>query len=295
MLAPSPGIYRNVPFKDYCEWEAMNFSKLKSMADSPKQFKYDLGHQREDTPSFKVGRAMHAFTLEPALIDKYYVVAPLFNTIKGEIATNQKATKEFKAFVKEAEANGKEVLTIEERQQAQDMATTCLEIDTDMLQYLRDGYSELSAVWIDPITGILCKCRADHVQGFAMLDLKSTKDASLKKFKWAIKDYFYHVQGAFYSWGLEEGSKQSKDPKQELITINTFHIYAVESFPPYDGDLFRIHAQSLCDGGDLFRAWLDDLKKCQDSGIWPGKWRTGQKVVNVSESYEFEFTGGTDE
>ena len=292
MLTPSPDIYHDIPFKVYRQWEAINFSSLKSMAVSPKQYKYDLEHP-QDKQCFKIGRAMHTFALEPHLVAESYVRAPLFKTKKGDVAKNQGNTTEYKEFAEKVHSEGKEILSEDEYHQVEMMRDTALEIDTNVLGYLEDGFSEMCCVWRDPVTGMLCKCRVDHLRGLAILDLKSTRDLSLKGFKRAIKDNFYHVQGSWYGWGVEQASRQSENPKQEVIIPEVFNIYGIENHPPYDGDVFSPNIDSMIKGDDLYRAWLDELKVCMDTDYWPGRFRTGIKIINVTG--EYNFLGGNHE
>ncbi len=65
--------------------------------------------------------------------------------------------------------------------------------------------AEQSVYWVDPQTGVLCRCRPDLWARKAriILDVKTTDDASAEGFAKSIANWGYDVQDPFYSDGIE--------------------------------------------------------------------------------------------
>ena len=58
IAAPAPGIYRDIPEKEYRSWDAVNISSLKPLWDySPMAYRFWWTHAKKDTPELLKGRA----------------------------------------------------------------------------------------------------------------------------------------------------------------------------------------------------------------------------------------------
>lgn len=132
--------------------------------------------------------------------------------------------------------------------------------------FLSRGIAEMSGFWVDEATGVLCKCRPDWLVVddtgaiVAILDLKTTRDASASAFSWSIAKYGYDVQAAFYTDGLR------KIIGREL----PFYFLAVESASPHAVALYRADDEMLEVGRKKYRAGLEIKQWCDETGEWPG-------------------------
>ena len=65
---PQDGIYRNVPFADYLEWDAVSNSALSRFARVPAAAHVPI----DDTAALALGRALHCAILEPERFAREY-------------------------------------------------------------------------------------------------------------------------------------------------------------------------------------------------------------------------------
>tara|TARA_E500000331_G_scaffold340790_1_gene372472 strand:- start:1890 stop:2837 length:948 start_codon:yes stop_codon:yes gene_type:complete len=97
---------------------------------------------------------------------------------------------------------------------------------------------ELVAIWDH--NGRLCKSRIDgYSKEYGLVwDLKTCQDAGFNGFKrTAIYNWKYHLQVAFYAFGLKAAAKQSGQD----IWVNNVGFLAVESSAPYLGHVFVLN------------------------------------------------------
>jgi exodeoxyribonuclease VIII len=131
---------------------------------------------------------------------------------------------------------------------------------------LERGRSEVSAMWIDAVTGEPCRCRPDWVCNFggrsvALLDVKTYSDASPDEFRRQIARKRYHVQDAFYSDGYASATGDD---------VKAFIFVAVESEWPYAANALMLDERSREQGRVDYRANLDTYSDCMHRGAWPG-------------------------
>ena len=127
---------------------------------------------------------------------------------------------------------------------------------------LKDGMREKSLYSMDEKTGILKRCRIDFIPtaGNALIDIKSTGDASEKKFIKSIGNYNYHIQGAYYL-----------DQANELgLERECFIFLAQEKVAPYSVMAHQLDEDFLQIGRDTYRRNLDLLSECINKDEWPG-------------------------
>ena len=233
----------------YNDLPGVRWSHLKAMATSPKQYRHELEHPREDKPAYLIGRAIHCLVLEGA--ERY---AETFTTYPGK-ARRGKAWEDFKATV----GKGRDVLIASEAEQVGGCAAAVLS-DPIAKQHLRDGLAEQTIQWTDEATGILCKCRADAVNGH-LVELKSTRNPEPDAFARDAHRFLYPGQLAFYEEGAKaSGLKLGRPPA--LITVGTE--------PPHDVVVYDELGEALAAGRRLFRRLLDELAECQKTDTWPG-------------------------
>lgn len=154
-----------------------------------------------------------------------------------------------------------------------------------LLDYSK-GLAEQSVYWIDPETGVLCRCRPDWWRQDLgiVLDVKTTDDASPEEFRRSLHKWRYHVQDPFYM----DCIKQATGTRPRA-----FLFLAVEKKPPYAVAIYQLDAESVEQGRKEYRQDLDLYAECERTGQWPGY---GERIQSISlpewylirQSYEKE-------
>ncbi len=260
-----PGIYPGVPFDEYLTWDAVSNTFLKTLMErSPKHAKYNQDHPKEQSKAFLIGSATHCMVLEPSAFAARYVVAPKCDrrTREGKLA--------YAAFL---DGKGdRQDLSQDQYQDAK--AIQAAMSGHDVHKYIRDGEAEVCMVWIDPRTGLKCKARADYArrEPAALIDLKTTQNATEKSFRRDMDKYRYYQQAAFYSDGWE------------VLTGNMpFFVFIVAEKPaPNDVAAYEVHDNTILAGQLEYRKALDIYAECLESGEWPGVSST-VTLINISD------------
>lgn len=257
-LTLSPGIYPDMPMADYFRVDGVNHSLLKEMFRSPAHFRYArTAPPSEPSAAMALGTAVHLLSLEPDLFGERVILGPI-NERTGECyGATTKAWREFAA-----EHPSKLVLSQADMDAAHAMAES-IRRHPEAGRYARmKGRVEVTIVWDDPDTGIRCKGRVDKLIDGAPLgyDLKTTKDASPDAFARAVRDYGYYSQSAWYRRGLRVLGLGDID----------IDLVLVENVPPYLPACGPIDNESIVIGETRCVAALRRIKRCEESGVWPG-------------------------
>jgi PDDEXK-like domain of unknown function (DUF3799) len=242
-----------VPFEQYAALDAVNWSTLRAMRDSPAHYQAALAKEREDTDSLRLGRGIHTAVLEPHRFLLDYVLWE-GGTRRGE---------KWDRFI--SDNAGKTPLKPEQYEK-------CLAVGEAVRAHpvvkklLRTGQAEVSITWTDP-TGILCKGRLDFLGASAFVDLKSTSTLDERTFAALCARMGYHGQFAFYNRGL-----------QALGIRRKVRLIACEIEPPYDVGVFEIDDDTLWAGEELVSDLMRKLLACRKSKKWPGRYPTEQAL-----------------
>lgn len=243
-------------FAEYRAIDAVNWSSLKRMAESPRHYRYGLTHDRPDTAAMAFGRAAHCATLES---DEFPVQYVLWDG----------GVRRGKAWDGFLEANStKESLPADDYRR-------CLAIRDAVhahpvaARLLLDCKTETTVEWTDPTTGIACKCRPDAVKKATLVDLKTARTIDARKFGRNAYDLGYFGQLAFYAEGLAHTSGVG-DWEAFLI--------AVEADRPHDVGVFQIDADSLYAAGEIAHELLARVAECRETGLWPGRYEDTQTL-----------------
>jgi len=263
-VTPEPGIYPDIPMTEYLAWRAASNSGLGRILRSPAHYRAYVETDQPDTPAFRMGRAVHMAVLQPDLFPQHFAQEP--DTSEGEFATyaNPRATKLYKELRAALEMTGKDILTMPEWWDVEGMTAAVLAHPRASKLIRNTGAAELSVVADDPATGVRVKTRLDwhtpSTAGGAIVDLKTTGNASPGEFERAIYRYGYHRQGALYLRAAREAG----------LPAAHFVIIAVEKEPPYGVILYRLTDEAIRLGEVQIDYSLALYKRCKETGEWPG-------------------------
>jgi hypothetical protein len=228
-----------------------NWSRLRKLARSPAHFLHSLtAPAEEDTDAMALGRAIHLAIFEPEVYRRTCV------TWDGGVRRG----KAWDAFL--AAHVGREVLT-----EAQ--ADTCRAVaaavrgDAVAARYVTGGRAELAVTWqhVEEDFREDCKGRVDFVADCgAVVDVKTTRDASPEAFGKACWAYQYHAQAAFYVDGYHAATGQHLP----------FVAVAVETTAPHVVQVYRMPDAVLDAGREVYRRYLRRLVECRRTSRWPG-------------------------
>jgi hypothetical protein len=205
------------------------------------------------TPAMIFGQALHVRLLEPALYPLKVAVKP---DADGRTNLGKQRLLEFKS-----EHAGKIHISQEDSHTIEQIAFRVL-ANENARKLLSDGKPEHSLFWKDERTGVRCKARCDYARfdADAIIDVKTTENASLRAFEKSIYNFGYHRQAAYY---LSGASKVVGRP------ITSFIFVAIEKEPPFALALYRLQDAAVERGRLEIDQALDRLAECQKTGAWP--------------------------
>jgi exodeoxyribonuclease VIII len=241
-----------ISFKNYCEIDAINSSKLRDFfADAKLFYKIYIAktvEKPEEDRHFVVGRAIHCLVLEPEEFDKNFMVGERRKSTKIGIANH--------AIAQEA---GLSLISVDEHLLCKSIAAELPE-QYEWSKYHQDAiniYSEVVIV-LDLENGTKLKVMLDrcieHANVVYVDDIKSTSKDNDNDFDDAIADYDYLLQFAFYKFVAEKHFGKpcifrfvfcSKNEPFNLAFIKMNEVQADTGFKVFDYALSKyVHAQN---------------------------------------------------
>jgi len=257
---PKPGIYHDVLFETYLGWKAVSNSRMGRARRSLLHYKEQI---IKETQSLSLGRLIHCGVLEPLAVAMRYAVMPPYENDAGNCTgqgkqSTSKATKYY-----EAKATAFRTANADKEIVEQSDYDVLIGINRSLMrserarEYLSErGQAEVSLVWVDPETELLCKARVDFLNS-AINDLKSCVDAV--EFSKSIASYGYHRQGAFYQYGYAVLTGE----------IKPFRLIAVEKTSPFGVRAAPLSDEALQVGESEVRELLRAIADAYDSNEWP--------------------------
>jgi len=273
-MTPDVGVHPGVPFSVYQSWGAVNASFLTTLSHrTPYHANHDRLHPKADTDALRVGRALHSLILEPATFEQEWAVCPACD----------RRTKEGKAlYAAFVEAKGlRSEITEKEFSEIQEMATAVRK--QQCISLVCGGRAEVSIVWRDRETGVLCKRRLDYERsmGFnhCIVDVKTTLDAGPWPFANAVAGYGYALAAAFSIDGWREAKIAiGESPEDSLYTLlaieKGYHVAK-----PWEPDDDTVEA-----GRQEYRKALEVTARCMKDGVWPA-YGTEVEFIRAPEWY----------
>jgi len=250
------GLHEDVQFSNYLKIDAASNTALGWLARSPAHLRAYM----EEPPTFvdpdSIGSALHALVLEgEEAFRRRYRRAP--------DEADHKGRKPWKEFV---EALPDRVIPMKatDYDTVVEMASRVMDHPAARLALGDARHAESTALWTDEETGVRCKARFDALapEIGAVVDLKSTTDASEYAFSRSIYNYSYHRQGGWYQHGAS----------LVVPDVEWRHhvIVAQEKAAPYAVAVYRIQDAALVAGRDECRQLLARYAECVERDEWPG-------------------------
>ena len=235
---------------EYNDIKALRQSYAKELLKSPAHYVAAVDAPEKDTPALFFGRLAHLMMLEPARVSAEVAVSP-------ECDRRTTAGKKMYAAFMEA-AEGKTIVTPKDMAQAEAMRDAIADNYSTAARLLSaDGPVEQPIVfnWL----GVECKCRLDKIaDGIAIVDYKTTMDASPEGFRWW--KWLYHFQAAWYT----EAAKSIGYDNLPFVFV------AQEKVPPYAVGVYSMPLDAVQIGRQLCEQAIETYKRCVDSGEWHG-------------------------
>ena len=186
----------------------LSYSSIKEFAKSPSHYIKYLTKDRKDTPELIFGSALHCVLLTPGSFNDQFIVTDKFDLRKKE----DKA--KYELVMLEAAAGNKKVLQSDVHDTLIEITNKVLEND-EFVQILDMAHTIEQKEYLE-IFGLPFIRIKDIETDDAIIDIKSTQDASIESMNKDFFNYQYYLQAAIYG--------------------NNFKFYVVEkNFPYYNG------------------------------------------------------------
>jgi PDDEXK-like domain of unknown function (DUF3799) len=268
----SPGFYENMPFAEYDQIDAMNYSTLKYMERSPMTYRHNRDNPIEPTAAMILGNACHKAVLEPSMAE--------FAVYSGR---RDRRIHAYDDWCRENE--GKIQLNEKEYGHVEGMARA-IHANPVAHKYLRFVRTEVTMVWKDPSFKRDMKARLDAITDIeddqVLVSLKSTVDCRDFRFASQYAKMSYHAQDCIY----QNGYFQLTGTLPRMVTV------ALEKLPPYESAVYSIPTDVLRQGQQLVSKWMETLAECERANRWPAAVEGEQELQLPSWAFpggDFEF------
>ena len=268
----------NVSEQEYRDYPALNFHTLAAFHRDPRAFSEGFFDQIEETEPMRFGTALHALVLqgEEAYANKIAVFSEPVNPKTGEAygATTKTYSEARSAF--EALNSGKLVISSSADETVRKLYAEFL--------FHPVAPAVLNGKWGEserPVKGTLeldgkeiaVKGLIDRYSSAGLVEVKTTAaldDASGRdKFRYAVYDYKYLLQLAFYHLLLTECLGAPYAP---------CWIVAFERNPPNRVAVYRISADVIDKARDVVKNWLREYVDAKETKYYPSRFEDVQNI-----------------
>lgn len=259
MTAPVivPGLHPDLPREQYDGIDAVNQSSLKRLINgTPADYRWALDHPEPPSDAMMFGQAVHLACYEPARFALEVVARP-------DTSRRSNAGKaEHAAF--EAAAAGKTIIDAEDYGLIGAIQRAVMEHESAAKIIALRSRRELTAVWRDSQTGLLCKGRLDQLADGMIVDLKTSKDGLPRAFEGDVLRYGYHIQAAFYTDGVVACGEH--EPAFAFIAVDKER---VQRFGSRAVAVYEIEQPAIELGRIEYRQALETIADCRRKDHWP--------------------------
>jgi exodeoxyribonuclease VIII len=245
-----PGIYPDLSNERYHGSDGVSKTGLGLLEEAPAIYRWARDHGGGNgTKSLRLGSALHV-AME-GIFDDVYAIGP-------DAARNTKIWKDF-----EAAHPGRICLKPDEAQPVLEMKAAIHRYAPAAELLSRPGRFEVSYYWVDSETGLLCKCRPDWISADQriIVDFKTARFVSHAKFQDAAYKLHYFVSAALTMEGVHRTTG---------ILPERYIFLCVQPTAPHLVAAYEATADEIALGREFVRRNLALLRKCLESGEWPG-------------------------
>jgi len=203
-------------FDDYVKSNALSATVLKALQKSVAHAVEASKYSSDKSSAMKFGSALHESILEPEKFKANYTV------LAEKLDRRKTADKE--KWAKLVDTYGEDnILTTDEDFKLRQVKRSIRQNQSVAKILSQVDITEKSLYWDE--NGIECKARLDAYSHKlkAVIDLKTTNDASPQGFSRAIFKYGYHLQASHYLTGA----------RQNDMPVDKFIFIALETEPPF--------------------------------------------------------------
>ena len=254
-ITPKPGIYEGIPFSEYMRWNCFSKSMTGPALRSGLHLRHYIESSREGTYAMDLGSLVDCLLLEPQTFNEVFVVRPDTYTNEKDLvkpwSNNAKVCKQWNA-----DNADRIILKSATIETAETMVNNIMN-HAEAAAIIQDSKKQVSIVWEDEETGILCKGRPDIVHGDMIWDLKTTIDASPEQFTRTIGNGGYHIQAGIYSGAWYNATN----------TTTKFGFMVCESEKPHGVALYEMGNDSMIAGQLVFKRALAKVADYIENGL----------------------------
>ena len=233
-------------FDEYANRRGMNATVLKAGRVSMKQMRHEALHGKETTKSLAFGRIAHAAVLENGLSKDAFAVWD----------GGRKAGKAFDAFEASAIADGKTVITSDERDELTAIVSAVHSLPLAH-QIIEETHHEVTCVWDEALGP--SKCRWDGLSPEWALEWKTTTKTTPREFEAQAYTLGYHIGAAHYMAGAKACDLSPQ-----------YRIISTQSKPPFDTVVWMVDEYLLeCAMKERERIWREYIECCK-TGLYTG-------------------------
>ena len=273
-----PGIYYDVPYQEYYEWNAVHKSLFSHIMRSGLQLLHHIEHGEKESDFMRFGNLVDTILFEPHLLELRYIMIPdTYPTVvkKEEIDKPWNWNANYCIDWRKTIPHGITPISKDEHLRAKTISTKIIQ-HPEASAWLDGAQVQVSIVWVDPETELVCKGRMDAYRDMErIIDLKITGNASPWAFSKKGYEFGYHTQGAFYHDGLLLSSGKTLEAGQVL----PFSYIVAEDKQPHDVVTYNLAQESFEAGRASYREALDRFKSYVENDDFQG-------YSNVAEDFE---------
>jgi hypothetical protein len=252
-----PGIYPGIPFADYLAIKAASASTIATLLTS---FPARLKYPSLDTPAKTDGRIAHELVLEGRSVygsEQYQVVPSGFS---------MSHVKKYGELIEHIIETGKKPIS-EDRAATIEAMAEALKADPQVRRVFSKGRPEVTALWHDPETGVLCKARFDWwpESGQIFPDYKTTVSVDDDALSKAANAYGLAHRSAWY----EDAARIAGGRDDEARPPIYLPVWQEKS-PPYFVVMRPVNGHHVKLVRPEIRRALRLYAECLEKDEWPG-------------------------
>ena len=246
------GIFPGVSWGEYAAIDALNGSSIVNMRKSPMYYRFLSDNPQPPTEAMILGTATHKLVLEPETVGDLAV----WGEAEDQNVRRGKVWEEFQVA-----HSRQQIITIAQRDAMVGMAIGARRNAPIMRYCSAKGDTEVTMVWVDPVSGRKFKGRTDKLipKGHVIFDLKTCVSCDKYKFGTIAFRLGYHIKMALYWNGYR--TLTGNDPKCVLG--------AIEKTAPYEAAVYRCTSDVILQGLEDLDCLLRTLTQCEETGEWP--------------------------